>query len=167
MTQPLWGECGEHVDVGKTWGKCWYIYFPYSPSKWLIHCGENVGNMLMWGKPGENVDTYIFLILLLNDSTIVGRMWGTCWCGKNLGKMFIHMVAMPSPRTAKSIILPASGANTEMGFREDLFTPTPNKFETKSTTFPSFLLNSTHLIKYNELQFCLILTSATILFPNN
>ena len=86
MTHPLWGECGEHVDVGKTWGKCWYITFPYFPSKWLIHCGENVGDMLMWGKPGENVDTNIFLILLINDSSIVGRMWELCWCGKNLGE---------------------------------------------------------------------------------
>ena len=47
-----------------------------------VLCGEIVGTivgtMLIWEKTGVNVDTYIFLILLLNDSTTVGRMWGTC-----------------------------------------------------------------------------------------
>ena len=47
--------------------------------------GKNVGNMLMWLKCGRNVETDLFLILLLNNSFLVGRMWGICWCGHNLG----------------------------------------------------------------------------------
>ena len=63
-TPPVWGECGDYVDVGKTWGKCWHRSFPYSPPSQLFHCGEIGGNMLMWGEPRENVYTYFFLILL-------------------------------------------------------------------------------------------------------
>ena len=60
----LWGDCGDYcgdyVDMGENWGKCWYIYFPYSPSKWLNHCGEDVGNMLMWAKRGESGEENLF-----------------------------------------------------------------------------------------------------------
>ena len=63
-THPLWGECGDYVDVGKTWGKCSHRSSPYSPPNQLFHCGEIGGNMLMWGEPRENVYTYFFLILL-------------------------------------------------------------------------------------------------------
>ena len=41
-TGSLWEECGDYIDMGKTWGKCWRRSFPSSPSKQLP-CGENVG----------------------------------------------------------------------------------------------------------------------------
>ena len=36
------------------------------------------GDMLMWGKPGGNVETDLLLILLPYHSSIVGRVWGLC-----------------------------------------------------------------------------------------
>ena len=70
---------------------------PHSPI--FCQCSSS-----LWGDCGENVDIYLFLILLLNDSSIVGRMWGTCW-GKNLGKMLIHIFSKVSQVGQKSEVM--------------------------------------------------------------
>ena len=45
--------------------------------------------MLMGEERGENVDIYFFLLPFLNDSSIMGRMWGLCWGkpGENVDKI--------------------------------------------------------------------------------
>ena len=40
----------------------------------LLNKSFVVGNMLMWAKPGENFETYFFLILLQETRT----SWGEC-----------------------------------------------------------------------------------------
>ena len=92
-TRILWGEWRDYVDVGKIRGKCWCRSFPYSPPKWSIHCGENVGTQLMWAKPGENGATDLFLILLQNDLSI-GENVGLWWYGQNLGKMVMQVFSL-------------------------------------------------------------------------
>ena len=38
-TRSLWGDLGDHFDVGRTWEKCRYISLPYSAPNQLFHCG--------------------------------------------------------------------------------------------------------------------------------
>ena len=67
----VWGDCGDYVDMGKMFIPILSLF----SSKQLFHCGENVGKMLTLAKHGVNVDACLFLTLLPNYSSSMGRMW--------------------------------------------------------------------------------------------
>ena len=53
----------------------------------------------MWAKPGENVDTNLFVILLLNKSFVVGNMLMWAKPGENF-ETYLFLILLQKTRTS-------------------------------------------------------------------